>query len=257
MSIRSLPVQERSVSLRKCPECGEELVPRIDTYQGITFSYLCRCEFERRMAEFARREKEEHEKRIRMLFNDAKIGKRYMDCDLSNFKERDGVKEALQVVRRYVEELDQHIREGLGLVFLGPSGTGKTHLAVAVLKAALNRGYSGLFQNAPELMYRFNATYVLHDETERDLFNALRDVDVLVIDDLGKGKWTEKVEERVYAIVNARYSELKPIIITTNLDKNGLRKFVGDAVMDRIAEACIFTELSGKSYRLERLRDAK
>lgn len=238
---------------RICERCGQEIKPRTGHYKDVTFVYWCDCDFEERMKLYIQQEEAEKKQRIKQYFANARIGRRYADCSLENFNS-EGNEEAFNAIIKYVENLEQNIESGTGLVLCGSVGVGKTHLAVAVLKEAIKKGYSGLFQNAPGLMYRFNATYSTAETTEEALLTTLRDTKVLVIDDLGKGKWTEKVAERFYAIINARYNELNPTIITTNLIGSAFRKYVGDAVADRLYDCCLFVELKGESYRLARLR---
>lgn len=237
-----------SASGQRCEVCGEEKRLRVATYNGVLFSYSCRCEYEERMQVFSSRENEEQKLLVAKLFREARIPKRYEGCSLESFEVTDGNRVAYRAVSEYVKNLGENVKNGQGLVLYGPAGTGKTHLAVAILRRATGLGYSALFQNAPELMYRFNATYTTGD-TEEELIRVLRNVHVLVLDDLGKGKWTEKVEERIYVVINARYSEMHPTIVTTNLEPAKLLEFVGQAVFDRLREVSTFVGVGGESYR--------
>jgi DNA replication protein DnaC len=80
--------------------------------------------------------------------------------------------------------------------------------------------------------------------------------DLTVIDDLGKGKWSEKVEERFYVILDGRYRELRPTVITTNLKLSDLEGYVGNAVFDRLKEMTVFVLNSAKSYRALKIEEA-
>ncbi|BER92713.1 ATP-binding protein [Atrimonas thermophila] len=252
-SISSLQNAQGNTQKKVCSKCGEEIALRRGEHNGITFAYFCRCDYEERMRAFTEREEAEKKQRVEELFKDARIGRRYHSCTLDSFKQELNP-EAYRAVLRYVQDIERNVEKGIGLVLCGPVGTGKTHLAVAVLKEAIGAGYSGLFQTAPELMYRWNATYSSSGTTEEEFFRTLRDVRFLVIDDLGKGKWSERVAERLYAVINARYNELNPTVITTNLVGQDLRKYVGDAIADRLYDSCLFIEFKGKSFRVARLK---
>ena len=240
-----------------CPECGDVLETKIAEYKGVTFTYRCRCEYAERMRLYSEIEEEEKKQKIRRIFEGAKIPKRYAGLDIQDFDlSRPGAKDVVQKVLQYIEDINGNVKEGKGMVLWGGTGTGKTLLAVAILKAAMNRGYTGLFQSAPELMYHFNSVYSTA-ETEQNIIDALRSVDVLVLDDLDKGKWTEKVAERIYVIINARYGEVKPTLITTNLDPRALLELVGEAIFDRIRESSTFVALSGESFRKKKATGGK
>ncbi len=148
------------------------------------------------------------------------------------------------------------MKTGEGLVLLGTYGNGKSHLAAAVVNALVSQEYAAVFQPVTRLMYRVNASY--RDErgpSEAEIINGLIDADLLVLDDIGAEKWSEKVEERLYAIIDGRYWGKKPTILTGNfLDLKGLEAHIGGRAFDRIAETCIFIENMATSFRKERAR---
>jgi DNA replication protein DnaC len=102
-----------------------------------------------------------------------------------------------------------------GILLGGNPGTGKSHLAVAILKA-VNR--SGHFVNVPELMKRLRATFNTPGagETESAIVDQLVGVPMLVLDDIGAERVTGYVEEMLYLVINGRESSLKPTVFTTN-----------------------------------------
>lgn len=238
-----------------CPICGQERILQTERLQnGIIIGYHCQCEREARLRAEEEIQKQEKLETVRKVYKDAQIPRRYEKCIIDNFEIRPEQKKAVRGVQQYIDEIDKYYQEGQGLVLYGAPGTGKTHLAVAVLIAALHRGYTGVFQNALELMYLINATYQDTEHTEKDVFDGLRSTDFLVLDDVGKGKWSETVEGRIYTLINARYSEMLPTIVTTNLSVQGLRDFAGQAVFDRLRDCCLFVPLEGESYRLQKVR---
>jgi DNA replication protein DnaC len=126
-----------------------------------------------------------------------------------------------------------------GITLRGPVGCGKTHLAVGILKNVIAKGFTGLYYNAPELLSALRDTYGDHPvETENDVLEYVTEADLLVLDDLGAEKPTDWVLDRFYLIVNGRYQNRLPLIVTTNFSEEHLRKHLGERLASRLAEMC-------------------
>jgi len=105
------------------------------------------------------------------------------------------------------------------LVLTGPSGCGKTHLSAAIAGACIANGQAALFMVVPDLLDHLRAAYQPGGEVSYDeLFEMVRNAPVLVLDDLGVQSATPWAEEKLFQLINHRYSAQMPTVITTNLD---------------------------------------
>ena len=160
------------------------------------------------------------EQRIGRLLQLARIPARYEHCTLADFStEFQGAHRLLPAARlaagRFVEEYPL-IRTGL--LFIGPIGTGKTHLAVGIIQELVrSKGVPCLFCDYRELLKEIQNSYNASVQTtELEVLRPVFDADVLVLDELGAVKPSEWVWDTVSHILNSRYNDKKTTIVTTN-----------------------------------------
>ncbi len=122
------------------------------------------------------------------------------------------------------------------LVFSGPSGCGKTHLAAAITGRCIERGRAALFMLVPDLLDHLRAAYQPDSEVGYDeLFEMLRSAQVLVLDDLGVQSATPWAEEKLFQLINHRYTAQLPTVFTTNLDLSAF----GARLQSRLSDAAL------------------
>lgn len=199
--------------------------------------------------------------RLERLFADARIPKRYEHCNLDNYKPNDkkeDKEETQQRAKVLVGEVLDHYPFVTGILFLGPCGVGKTHLAVAFLKQVIERfGDSGLFYDFRDLLRDIQSSWNAVSRTsEMDVLRPVLDARVLVLDELGANKPTEWVMDTVAHIINCRYNDNKITVFTSNfLDKPekpgeySLTDRVGARLRSRLYEMCRDIEIKGEDYR--------
>jgi len=157
------------------------------------------------------------------LLAEAGIPSRYQGCRLENFQltgnRSQQLRRARETTARWVEEFLASGRPSeSGLLFIGPPGVGKTHLAAAAL-AELMRRYRvhGRFVDFTSLLYQIQSTFDAGSpETKQSVLDPVLDAEVLVIDELGAQKPTAWVSEVLYLILNGRYTRRLTTIFTTN-----------------------------------------
>jgi DNA replication protein DnaC len=145
-----------------------------------------------------------------------------------------------------IEELDENLAAGRGLWLMGNTGTGKTTLGMLVAKEALAAGKSVGVYFTPKLLTRIRQTYQEAESNNAydDFFRRVTSVDLLYIDDLGSERHTDWVVEQLYALVNERYENQRPMLVTSNSDtdvdrgQRQLEEQIGPRTVSRLIEIC-------------------
>ena len=144
------------------------------------------------------------------------------------------------------------IARAQNIVFIGPPGTGKSGLAMSLLRQAVVNGYRGRFYKAQELIDELYAS--LADNSTIKLLNRLSRYDILQIDELGYLTLKPEQVNAFFKLLDMRYGQ-RPTLITTNLDYPDWydlfqRKPLVDALLDRLQHHCITIRIDGPSLRI-------
>ena len=214
----------------------------------------------------ARRCKCYSERRNQILFEQANIPRRYRDCSFKNFEiHNDSHKDAIKIVKKFVKNYPV---QDVGLLFLGPCGVGKTHLAVATMNELIHKKrVPCYFCDFRELIRSIQSTYSSDSElTEVDVLSPIFHKDVLILDELGAKRTTAWVEETVFYIISNRYNNKKLTIFTSNYPdsdeeeednreayfkkgKETLVDRIGVRLRSRLYEMCKIVQMDGDDYR--------
>ncbi len=192
---------------------------------------------------------------IRNLLGSSNLGRRFKDRTFKTFITDNTNRAAYNKAIKFSETFEETKTTGRGIFFTGSVGTGKTHLAAAIANYLINEKMIPVkFGNISTLLSEVRDTYNSESEkTEADVIKVLSNVQLLIIDDLGKEKATEWTNNIIYTIINNRYENYKPTVVTTNLSIKELDSKLGDATTSRIIEMCEGIKMDGMDYRKSKL----
>lgn len=171
---------------------------------------------------------------------------RYWAESIDTYNEKNDMqKKAAAGVRGYIEAVKCGAFKSF--VMIGNAGTGKTHLACAIVKAA-----GGKYRTAPDIVEELRrAKSFTATETEAQIIKYYGHVSLLVIDEIGRGISATDEKYMLYQILNARYNTRKPTVLISNHTKADFLQYIGVAAADRLVESGEILEMDGESYRLE------
>ena len=197
------------------------------------------------------------------LMRAADIPARYLGCDFSGYRTDGGP--ALAAAKIALQKwATEYPLNRTGLLLIGPSGVGKTHLGVAALREVVKKGIHARFCDYRELLKQIQNSYNPSVQaTELDVLKPVFEAEVLLLDDLGAVKPSEWVWDTVSLVLNTRYNDNLTTIITTNFmdgpasgvgparaaREETLGDRIGERMRSRLFEMCRLVQVVGKDYR--------
>ena len=258
---------------KQCKFCGKLLdlknyMPLYENnyIENIATAYSrCNCgetnKIWKRYDEFIEKEKlrEFNLKQIAKLFQNNNLGKRQLNSTFENYKITNKNKKAYDNAKKYANKLINRATDK-GLFITGTYGVGKTYLASCIANEVIKNKITVVFGTLIQLLDYIKDTYKDSDMSDKEYLNLYYSVDLLIIDDLGKEKPTEWVLEKLFLIVNNRYNNYLPIVITTNYNRNQLRErlcvnknySMVDSIISRLYEMCGGIEIKDEDHRMSK-----
>ncbi len=235
-----------------CPLCkGTGYIIEVDE-NGVSYAKRCSCVIEQTKKNYLKL---------------SGIPERYMSCEFENYNPtNDSQKEALIISKKFVEHYPS---VSGGLFFQGPSGVGKTHLSVAIIKNLIKeKGVRARFYDVRDLISSIQATIGIDNEKGIKIFTEAYQVDILVLDDLGAHRISSYTEDIISKIINKRYNENKITIFTSNyvdqkdfyedaaeLREETLESRIGYRLRSRIFEMAKLVRIDGEDFRKKYLKN--
>jgi len=212
----------------------------------------------KRLEEEEGKQRFEFQQKVNKLFDQSKLGERFKLRTFSNYTVNECNKITYELAKKYAEDFAKYQKDGIGINFNGSVGSGKTHLAAAIANHLINKGIPVVFGTTMTLLAKIKGSYS-HEvkESENEIIDLYSTVNLLIIDDFGKERINEWVLEKLYLIINSRYENNLPIIITTNYSFDQLKERLtlssnsetAEAITSRFFEMCWGVEMNWEDYR--------
>lgn len=207
----------------------------------------------RRAIDEEKARKEEAERNRKQRIVETRMPLEYQTKDFSTFiQETDSQKAAFKLARRFVKGWEKAKAGGYGLLFLGSCGTGKTHLACAIMIELLKEyafSYPRYYK-ASEIFSAVRSTYQAGASTnEEETLKFFSSIQLLVIDEVGVQKGSEAEKRILFSILDNRVTSNKPTILMSNLGPKALAELLGDRLYDRVRSKCVPMLFAGPSMR--------
>lgn len=218
------------------------------------------CEDERLASERqadAQKKADAARRELEFQIGEAAIPMRFIGRTLENFNASTPEQQAaLRIAVDFVQEFEAHAKRGGSLIFSGLPGTGKSHLATAILQALMPQ-HCGLYTTCMGVIRAVRGTWRKDsDRSEQQVLNIYAEVPLLVLDEIGVQYGTDGEQTILFDVLDRRYRDMKPSIFLTNQDKKGFKEFIGERTFDRLTETSRWVPFDWASYRPQARKEA-
>lgn len=191
----------------------------------------CALDAERKEESLKKREEARNRQlRIEEKLRRSGIPKRFLGISLQKIVPRqEQQKIALYKAILFFEKIKSHPSEDFNVVFSGAPMSGKSHFAAAIALAVINNFGTAFFASAKEIALMIRARWSDPNAIgEQEALKMLSMFDLLVIDDVGSTRLYKYELDSLYSVIDGRFNDLKPTIVTTIADKDGFKFAIGE-----------------------------
>lgn len=202
----------------------QPFLPRCDCEQAQAYwQEVDRRNAEQKAAEEEQARRKAMQEKIDRLLGQSGIKKRFRQRTFDNFRrDTTGRKKNYDIAKEYADNFEYHYARGDGLYIEGTNGTGKTHLAAAIALQLIGEGIPVICKTSSDLLQDIKKSFDREGAREYEVLAVYKRVDLLIIDDLGKEQCSDWSMSTLYSILNDRYEDMKPTIVTTNYNADAL-----------------------------------
>jgi DNA replication protein DnaC len=203
----------------RCPKCTDERAQKLEQD---------RLEYEAKQAAI----------RLQQRIAAVGIPPRFADKTLDIYlAETDAQRVALEVSQGYVRDFPENLKAGRCLGFLGRPGTGKTHLACGIGAALAHARYQARYTTVIDYIRTVRETWKRESgRSEAEVIREYTNYHLLILDEVDVQFGSDGELTQLTDLVDRRYRELKPTLVISNCDPEGLERFLGPRAVDRLRE---------------------
>jgi len=270
-TIASAPKIDTTKPLPTCSKCGNPTGKDVMLMGRMyRMPLACLCKIEEQRLEEERFKAMDLQRRLDRFRVYSLMDSRFSNCTFENWTHKTDNARLYEICKSYCENWEQVYANASGLLLYGKPGCGKTYASFAIANELYHKGVAVMAISVSRILAIIKDSFDKHgDVSEMEILNTISDASLLILDDLGTEHQTSWTSRMLFQIIDAREKASKPTIITTNLDKVGLRKYLAvvdsrtgqvdsaDRIFDRIISMCTFEEVAGKSWRIEKGNENK
>ncbi|MCT4617855.1 MAG: ATP-binding protein [Marinisporobacter sp.] len=256
---KMIHTQELELSSDYCPKCKGKKSMIINILgKNRKVPVLCKCEKEEYERQKNLEENKEKLYKLQRLREHSLMDESFKSCTFENWKHDKENGKMYKIGVAYCNRWQEMKKKNMGFTFWGPPGTGKSYLSFCIANRLLKSYVPVIAISTIGIINRIYDSYKRYGESgEVAIIHSLKNANLLILDDLG-AEYTSKLgkeKQIIYSILDARYRDKKPVIVTTNLNLKQLKEKLrgNDAVdrtYDRLLELAPPVEIKGTSKRI-------